>query len=289
MIKKLFYVLVLAQAVLYAATGTDKTTPYRTYAALQYEYLDFSHSKQKEEGERWTLHMKQRLAMHTVQAALEKTRTQTVQPPLKEDLDVTKFYLRYTAALTPKHELYANYITISDNLVPTDDGRIYGLGYGYRWSKNAAMTLYGYYSDYDIFDAYQFDAALQLGRRFGAVNTAVQLIGKSIFIENCESGFCKNAQRSYFTPGVKLKAATMGYFVHAGAFFGKRVFAVMQDGLMVQHHAMEFSETYMGGVGKRWNGFELKLRYVYQKATELPFNNSGIVVQNGMLRVGYAF
>jgi len=30
------------------------------------------------------------------------------------------------------------------------------------------------------------------------------------------------------------------YHMGVGAFFGKRVFAVMNDGFKVQHHAMEF-------------------------------------------------
>ncbi len=75
----------------------------------------------------------------------------------------------------------------------------------------------------------------------------------------------------------------------AGAFFGKRVFAVMNDGFRVQHHAMEFDKTYMIGVGKHFGDVDLTLKYVYQEATEIPINNDNVKVGNIILQLGYRF
>jgi len=69
-----------------------------TSAHLQYEYLDFSGSRQKEDGTRATLYVGHRIGKQFFQAAFEKTQTNTYQPPLKEDLDVTKLYLIKTSA-----------------------------------------------------------------------------------------------------------------------------------------------------------------------------------------------
>ena len=155
--------------------------------------------------------------------------------------------------------------------------------------RSAELAYDGYYGDYEDFDTYQIDAQLRYGHRFGGIDAGAELIVKTIFVEDCSNAFCANADRRYFAPGFKIKAQSQGYFVHAGAFFGKRVFAVMQDGMMVQHHAMEFTDTYMAGLGKRWKHVEVKIRYVYQKATELPLNNEGVIVRNSMLRVAYSF
>ena len=58
---------------------------------------------------------------------------------------------------------------------------------------------------------------------------------------------------------------------------------------MLQHHAMEFDRTYMAGIGKRFDDIELKVRYVHQRAKELPLNNSGVDVDAMSLRVAYFF
>jgi len=284
--KKIF---IIACTVLLMPLTAAVQDAYKTQVALQYEYLDFSGSKQKEDGDRKTLFLQHGEGRHFFQGAVEKTLTHTYKPPLQEDLDVTKVYLRYSYDLTPQHRGTMGYITVRDNLVPTDNGNIFALGYRYTPKPKLSFAINGYYGDYDIFDTYKVDLQTELRHRFGTVNTAAQLIVKSIFLEGCSNAFCANAEKQYVAPGLKVKMRSNGYFLHTGAFFGSRVFAVMQDGMMLQHHAMEFTDTYMVGVGKEWNRFFIKLRYVYQKAKELPLNNSGVIVRNSMVRVGYRF
>ena len=278
-----------AHTLLWSAEAAKESSGYESQATLQYEYIDFSGSRQKEDGNRWTLGLKHKEGVHLFQAAAEKTDTNTYQPPLKDNLDVTKLYFKYEGELAPRHLFTANFITIWDNMVPTDNGNIYGLGYAYRFAPKAFAAVNGYFSDYEDFDVYQVDLRVGAGRQIGGVDASAELFAKSIFVESCTNVFCANADSSYFAPGFKLKAQKNGYFVHAAALFGKRVFAVLQDGMMVQHHAMEFTDTYMVGIGKRWERFELKFRYAYQKATELPLNNEGVIVRNYMVRVGYSF
>ena len=67
------------------------------------------------------------------------------------------------------------------------------------------------------------------------------------------------------------------------------VFAVMHDGFKVQHHAMEFNETYMVGFGKHFGDVDLNLKYVYQNASEIPINNDNVKVQNVGLVLRYHF
>lgn len=63
----------------------------------------------------------------------------------------------------------------------------------------------------------------------------------------------------------------------------------MQDGFGVQHHAMEFNETYMVGFGKHFGAADLTLRYIYQEAIEIPIQNDNVKVQNIGLVLRYRF
>ena len=79
------------------------------------------------------------------------------------------------------------------------------------------------------------------------------------------------------------------YHAGAGAFFGKRIFAIMDNGFKIQHHALEFNKTYIVGAGKHFGKLDAILKYIYQEATEVPIMNSGVTIQNIKLQLGYHF
>jgi len=79
------------------------------------------------------------------------------------------------------------------------------------------------------------------------------------------------------------------YHFGAGAYFGKRAFAVMNDGFKVQHHAMEFDRTYVVGVGKSIGDFVVRMQYIYQRAKEMPVNNDNVRVQVFRFIANYKF
>jgi hypothetical protein len=127
-------------------------------------------------------------------------------------------------------------------------------------------------------------------RQFGEFRTSATVVGKYIHLQDKESNtFSQNAKTDYFTQGIKLHARYQGYHLGAGAFFGKRIFAVMNDGFKVQHHAMEFNKTYMCGIGKHFEWGSLHLKYVYQEAEEIPLHNKGVEVQNIIVQAEYRF
>ena len=64
----------------------------------------------------------------------------------------------------------------------------------------------------------------------------------------------------------------------------------MKEGFKVQHHAMEFKESYMVGVGHSFNkDMVAHLRYGYHKAKEVPMNNDNVKVNNLSLDMVYKF
>ncbi len=137
---------------------------------------------------------------------------------------------------------------------------------------------------------YQFDAALKLHKKFGDLDTRINVVVRDIVVDECSGDkFCADAEPNYVTAGLKMKLDYEGYFLHGAGFVGKRVFAVMMEGFGLQHHAMEFDRTYMAGIGKKFDAVELKLKYTYQRATELPLNNSGVTIDAVSLRAKYLF
>jgi len=266
--KKIIVLLLLSVSVVYS----DESTSYK----LELQNLDFSNSTQKEQGRRYGTGLTHQVNKHRFLFGYEKTDTETFQPPLPKDLDVKKYAFKYGYQLKNNLSLYASYISIDDNLVTTDGGHIYGLGATY---KNIHFAQF--FSDYKPFDVYQSDISATFRRTFGSFKTKTTLIAKYLTLKDyTDNPLSKNAQKRYFTPGIKLHTSYKSYHAGFGAFFGKRVFAVMEEGLKVQHHGMEFEETYMAGFGKKMGKFNVMLKYAYLKATELPKLNENVIVRN---------
>jgi len=274
---KMIFAVLLLFTLSYAENSTLKLT---------YENFDFDNSIKKDQGKRYGTALDHQTDDSLYQIAYEKTNTNTFKPPLAKDLHVNKYYLKYTHMLDDKQSFNVEYATIDDNLMKeTDGGHIYGLGYTY-----AAFGLTQYLSDYERFNVYQTDMKYTFKKEFDGAMVSATVLGKYMHLQDKNSNdFSKNANEDYFTPGVKLHAHHHGYHVGAGAFFGKRIFAVMNDGFKVQHHAMEFEKTYMVGLGKHFDDLDLHLKYVYQKASEIPSHNDNVNVKNIVLQLGYRF
>ena len=240
---------------------------------INYEILDFTNSKTKEDGKLYGIEVDHEDKEHHLQLYCEKSQTNTTNV-VPKDLEVSKYTLKYQYKVTPKERVTLLYGTIDDNLIKeTNGGDIYGVGY----SKNG-LGVRQYLSDYPHFDVYQSDVEYALKR--GGIKSS--FIGTYIHLDNKDSNdFSKKAKSDYFTAGVKLHTHYSGIHLGAGAYVGKRIFAVMKDGFKVQHHAMEFKESYMVGVGHNLGeNMATHLQYGYHKAKELPSNNDNVKVNN---------
>jgi hypothetical protein len=251
-----------------------------------YENFNFDNSKKKDNGKRYDTLINYRTDDSLYQFMYEKTDTDTFKPPLTKNLHVNKYYFKYSYEMGNKNMFTVSYANIDDNIMKeTDGGHIYGLGY-----KSGMFGLNQYFSDYTNFNVHQTDLKYTFKKAFGKMKTSATLLGKYIHLQDKNSnGFSANAQEDYFTPGMKIHAHYNDYHIGAGAFFGKRAFAVMNDGFRVQHHAMEFDETYMFGIGKHFKNVDVNVRYIYQNATELPINNDNVKVKNFTIQFAYRF
>jgi hypothetical protein len=249
---------------------------------INYETLDFTNSKKKEDGQRYGLEIDHEDKQHHLQFYYEKTNTNTSKI-IPKDLDVHKYTLKYQYKLNPKERLTFLYATIDDNIMKeTNGGNIYGIGY----SKDSVGTMQ-YFSDYPHFDVYQSD----LKYSFKKKGIKTTLIGKYIHLKDKNSNnFSKKSKRDYFTGGLKIHTHYKGFHLGAGAYLGKRMFAVMKEGFKVQHHAMEFKESYLVGVGHLLGeNMVAHLRYGYHKAKEVPINNDNVRVKNLSFDMVYKF
>jgi hypothetical protein len=271
---------------LYAKENESHTHTGDNNIKINYEVLDFSNSKKKEDGKRYGVELDHEGENKHIQFYYESTNTDTTNI-IPKDLEVDKYILKYQYKMTSKNRITLLYSHIKDNIMKeTDGGNIYGVGYNIN---NLYLTQY--FSDYSNFDVYQTDLKYNIKYKFDIFKLKTTFIGKYIHLKDKDSNnFSKKAKEDYLTTGIKFHTHYNGYHLGAGAFFGDRIFAVMKDGLQVQHHAMEFKESYMIGVGHSLGkNISTHLRYSYHKAKEVPINNDNVKVKNISLDFVYKF
>jgi len=255
------------------------------------ESKSFENSVQKEDGVVYGIGADIHYDNSAYKLAYEYGDTNTKQPPLKEDLRTDKLFLKYSYALQNDLEFNINYINIlNDNIAITDGGQTYGAGLSYNIKKNINTNFTQYYTNYDDFNVYQSDFTLDYKMQINDVKVKLTSITKYINIDEKNlNGFTKNAEDDYLTTGLKLHLHYEGYHFGSAVYFGKRVFAVMDDGFKIQHHAMEFDRTYAVGIGKNISDFVLRLQYIYSRAEELPAENENVEVSNIRVLLNYKF
>jgi len=250
------------------------------------QYLHFSHSKQKKEGLRSSLYFIHTKNRNRYEFLWEKSDTRTFQPPLPNNLHVDKYFLTYSRSIIPKQSLQLHLATINDNLSKeTDNGKLYGIGYRY---KHFMITQY--YSNYHNFNVYQTDLLYKNKKAFTSGTLGYIWIVKYIHIhEQTPNPFTKYAKNNYVTPGFKLHFQQKRFYLETGAFFSKRLFAIMNNGFAMQHHAMEFHQHYIFALGSQTTNWHFKLGYTYLKADEIPLQNNNVTVESVMLSASYKF
>jgi len=282
---KFLLITLLGNSLAYAQKESHHEHIGTSSVKLSYETLDFENSKKKDDGKRYGVELDYQDKKHHYRFYYEKSDTQTTAL-LPKDLEVNKYALKYGYAFDKKSALTLSYINVDDNLMrETDGGHIYGLGYRYK-----ALSLTEYLSDYKHFDVYQTDLKIGTKKKFDKLLLSAGIIGKYIHLKNKESNrFTQKAKSDYFTTGVKIHAHYDEYHLSLGSYVGKRIFAVMNEGMKVQHHSMEFKESYLFDMGKKFDNVLLHVRYSKHKAKEVPINNDNVKVENLSFEMEYLF
>ncbi len=274
--------LLITSTYLFAQTIHSSVSTY-------YETKTFKNSKQKEDGKVYGVGADVHYGSSKYKLAYEYAKSNTKQPPLDKDLKVNKLFLKYAYKFNENFEVNTNYINIiSDNIAITDNGKAYGLGLTYALNKKLSVNFTQYYSHYEDFNTYQSNLNIEFKTKLNGIKVKVNSITKYINIdEQKQNTFTKNAKKDYLTSGLKLHLHYSGYHFGSAIYVGERLFAIMDDGFKIQHHAMEFDRTYALGVGKNFYDFVFRLQYIYQEASEIPMQNDGVEVSNIRFLLNY--
>jgi hypothetical protein len=253
---------------------------------------DYSNSKTKIDGTVYTVGTTHNYENSTIQLNYQTDSVDREHPVTHKSIDtlhVKKYNLNYKYNFDENFSLKTSYIKILDNLAPTDQGKVYGLGGAYNINKGLGITLDYYKSDYEQFNVNQYDLSVFKAFKIGETKLKATVIAKIIDIDGDKYSTYSFEDKDYFTTGVQLGANYHGFIAGVGAFFGKRMFTVMADGNKVQHHAMEQDKTYMVSVGKKFKNFDIIAKYSYQNGKELPENQDDVDSKVTSLMFKYKF
>ena len=282
--KKLLLLSILASTFVWAE-------PVHSSISAYYESRDYTSSKQKDDAQLYGVGVDIHHKGSEYKVTYESNRANTKNPPLDRDLKNQKLFLRYAYALNDSFEININYLDIlHDNIALTNNGSIYGAGLTYHFNKKISANFTEYYSNYDDFNLYQSDLKVDFKMKLNDIKIKLSSITKYINIdEKNQNSFTKNAKNDYLTTGIKLISHYKSYHLGGGIYFGKRVFAIMNDGFKVQHHAMEIDRTYAACVGKDISKFVFRFQYIYQRAKELPMQNDNVEIKTMRFIANYRF
>lgn len=204
-------------------------------------------------------------------------------------LDVEKYNAKYRYIFSEKLNFKVSYIKIIDNLSPTDQGKVFGIGGNYTLFSGLDTAIDIYKSQYEDFDVNQYDVTISKAFKINDLKLKATIIAKKIDIDGQKYGSYSFKDKDYFTTGFKIGANYNGYFTGIGTFVGKRIFTVFNDGINVQHHAMQQDEMYMLSFGKKFKNFQVMTKYSYQNGKELPENRDNVDTQIISLSLSYKF
>lgn len=257
-----------------------------------YTYKDYNNSKTKTEGK--TLDYR---FLHNFENSQLTINYEDSSTKRENELTKIKMTTLEVEKLSIKHLYYVNedlfmktsFINIEDNLAPTDDGKVYGFGLGKNIDSNKQLKIDTYLSDYRDFNVNQYDFTFIKKFRFENINSQLQTGIKYIDIngKRYENYILEdNYYMSYF---FNLNASYNSFNLGLGIINGDRLFSVQEDGLKVEHHALNQDKTYLLTLGKKFKDIEIIGKYIYSNSKELPENRDNVISRFYTLGFNYNF
>ena len=263
-----------------------------TDIGFNYNIKDYSNSKTKTEGTSKDYLISRTFNKSNIFLNYETSKVKRENKVLNqtiESLEVEKISLKYSYFVNQKSKLKFNFINIEENLAPTDNGKIYGIGLNHNIDRKHFVKLDQYLSNYDDFNVYQTD--FLLGKKF-KIND-ISLIAKTglkyINIDGNKYGNYTFTDTNYTSFLLGLTAKYENNLFSATYMKGDRIFSVLGDGVRVQHHAMKQNDTYILSLVKKYKNLQFGLNYSYQIGTELPEKQNDVKTKVTSFQVKYKF
>jgi hypothetical protein len=257
-----------------------------------YTYKDYDNSKTKTEGKTLDyrfLHNFQNSEL-TINYEDSLTKRENELTKIKmTSLEIEKLSMKYLYHISNDLSIKTSFINIEDNLAPTDNGKVYGFGFNKNIDSSNQIKLDTYLSDYEDFNVNQYDFTFIKKFRFENINFQAQTGIKYIDIngEKYQNYILEdNYYMSYF---LNLNANYNGFILGLGVINGDRLFSVQEDGLKVEHHALEQNKTYLISLGKKFQNIDVITKYIYSNSKELPENRDDVSSNFFTLGLNYKF
>lgn len=257
-----------------------------------YTYKDYDNSKTKTEGKTLDyrfLHNFQNSEL-TINYEDSLTKRENELTKIKmTSLEIEKLSMKYLYHISNDLSIKTSFINIEDNLAPTDNGKVYGFGFNKNIDSSNQIKLDTYLSDYEDFNVNQYDFTFIKKFRFENINFQAQTGIKYIDIngEKYQNYILEdNYYMSYF---LNLNANYNGFILGLGVINGDRLFSVQEDGLKVEHHALEQNKTYLVSLGKKFQNIDVITKYIYSNSKELPENRDDVSSKFFIFGLNYKF
>lgn len=275
--KKIFVLSLITSSVLFAQTDLR----------LSYVVTDFDNSKTRIDGTGYEVGLSHDFGVGIFGFRYEESAVDRIGT--NPTLEVQKVNLNYMHKISKELNAKLSYLSIDDNIAPTDDGKIYGVGVGYSIADGFILATDLYKSDYKQFDVRQVDITLAKNFMMGDIKSKAIVGVKKIDIDGDKYNAYIFKDKDYTTFLVALSTNYNGYTANIGTMFGKRLFAILENGTKVQHHAVEQDKTYFLGFGKKFGSFDVMAKYSYQNGVELPENKKDVDTKTSSVTVTYKF
>lgn len=260
--------------------------------STNYTYKDYDNSKTKTNGKtidyRFLHNFESSQIVINYEDSLTKRENEITKAKLTS-LEVEKLSMKYLYHISDELSFKTSFINIEDNLAPTDDGKIYGLGLIKNMNSSTGIKIDTYLSDYEDFNVNQYDLTFVKKFKLDNINLEAQLGSKYININGQNYGNYVLKDNYFLSYFLNLNANYNGFIFGLGFMNGDRLFAIQEDGLKVEHHALEQNKTYMVSLGKKFKNIDLISRYIYSNSNELPENRNDVKSQFVSLGLNYKF
>lgn len=257
-----------------------------------YTYKDYDNSKTKTEGKtldyRFLHNFKNSQLTINYEDSLTKRENELTKIKMTS-LEIEKLSTKYLYIINDEVSIKTSFLNIEDNLAPTDNGKVYGLGLIKNIDNSKQIKLDTYLSDYENFNVNQYDFTFIKKFKLENINFKAQTGIKYIDIngEKYQNYILEdNYYMSYF---FNINANYNNFDLGLGVMDGKRLFTVQEDGLKVEHHALEQNRTYLISLGKKFENVDVITKYIYSNSKELPENRDDVNSKFFTLGFNYKF
>ena len=255
-----------------------------------YTYKDYDNSKTKIDGKTIDYRFIHKFTNSELTINYEDSATKRENKVTHKNIDtleIEKISAKYLYKLNELFTLKTSFLNIEDNLAVTDNGKVYGIGTSINITPSEIIKLDTYLSDYDDFNVNQYDLTLIKKFNINNINFSAQLGSKYTNINGEKYGNYTFEDNEYllFLAGININYN--GYYTGAHYLFGDRLFTVQEDGLKVEHHAIEQKESFVFNLGKKFKTVDIYTRYTYLKGDELPENRDN--VSSNFISVGLKY